>query len=71
MEWSLAEELTEEGSGVACGALGDGFGRASGKNGAAAATTVGTKVDEVVGALNDVEVVLDDDDGVAFIDQTL
>ena len=53
---TFAEEFVEEGGGVAGGALGDGFGRTCGEDGAAAATAVGAEVDEVIGALDDVEV---------------
>ena len=65
------EDFAEEGGGVAVGALGDGFGGAAGEEATAAATAVGPHVDEVVSGFDDVEVVLDDKDGVAFIDQAL
>jgi hypothetical protein len=34
-------------------------------------TTFGAHVDQVVSALDDIHVVFDDDDGIAFIDETL
>ena len=43
------------------------LGRSRGKNGAAATTAFGSYVDDVVGQLDDVHVVLDDDYGVATV----
>src|ERR1700729_6725 len=48
---------------------GDVFGGAGGDDVAAAGAAVGAEVDDVVGGLDDVEVVLDDDDGVAAVDE--
>ena len=45
------------------------LGRALGDHPAAAVAALGAEVDDVVGALDDVEVVLDDDHGVARLDQ--
>ena len=59
------KEFSEELGGVAFFRLRYLLGGACGKDQSAAAAAVGTEVDEVVGALDDVEVVLDDDDGVA------
>ena len=49
----------------------DGFGGADGDNGAAFASAAGSHVDDVVGGLDDVEVVLNDDNGVAFVYKAL
>ena len=49
----------------------DVLGRALGDDPAAAAAALGAEVDDPVGALDDVEVVLDDDDRVALVDQAL
>ena len=48
---------------------GDLLGRALGDDQAAAGAALGAHVDDPVGGLDDVEVVLDDDDGVARVDQ--
>ncbi len=45
--------------------------RALGDDLTAAETTLGAHVDDPVGALDDVEVVLDDDDRVALVDEAL
>ena len=45
---------------------GDGFGRPLGDDPAAAGAPFGAEVDEPVGGLDDVEVVLDDDDRVSL-----
>ena len=52
-------------------ALGDLFGGAGGGDLAAGGAGFGAEVDDPVGALDDVEVVLDDDEGVALIDEAL
>ena len=49
----------------------DGFGGADGDNGTAFASAAGSHVDDVVGSLDDVEVVLNDDNGVAFVYKAL
>ena len=54
---------------VAVLALGDLFGCACGKEVAACVTAFRTEVDDVVGTLDDLQVVLDDDDGVAATDK--
>ena len=64
---NLAQELGRESS----FRLGHLLGGAGGEDGAAASPAFGAEVDDVVGALDDVEVVLDDDDGVALVDQAL
>lgn len=51
--------------------LGDLFGGAFGDDGAAVFAGFGADVDEVVGLGEDVGVVLDDDDGVAFVDEAV
>ncbi len=52
-------------------ALGDLFGGAGGGDLAAGGTGFRAEVDDPVGALDDVEVVLDDDEGVALINEAL
>ena len=51
------------------GQPGDLFGRAGGDDLAAAVAALGAEVDDPVGGLDDVEVVLDDDHRVALLDQ--
>ena len=51
------------------GARRDLLGRALGDDPAAAVPTLGSEIDDPVRGLDDVEVVFDDDDGVASIDQ--
>src|ERR1700735_2232985 len=63
------EELLEELAGVALLDAGDVLGRAAGDDQAAACAAFWAEVDDPVGGLDDVEVVLDDDDGVAGLDQ--
>jgi hypothetical protein len=57
-------------AGVADGGSGDLFRGAFGYNGAAAFAAFGPEVDHPVGGFDDVQVVLDDDDGMAGIDQS-
>ena len=64
-----AEFGLDELRGVAFGAKGDLLGGAFAEDVATAATTFGTHVDDPVGLGDDVEVVLDDDDGVAAVDE--
>ena len=59
----------EEGAGVALRDGRDLLGRALGDDHAAARPALGTHVDDPVGGLDDVEVVLDHQDGVALVDQ--
>src|SRR5580700_4080764 len=68
-EGSDAEDLAEVLAGVAAFDGGYLFGGAGGDDVAAAGAAVGAEVDDVVGGLDDVEVVLDDDDGVAAVDE--
>ena len=56
---------------IASGDLGNLLGRAVGHDGTAAVAALGAKVEHAVGHLDDVEVVLDDKDGVASVNQTL
>ena len=50
-------------------AAGDGFRRPSGHHLPAGVTTVGPEIDHVVGSLNHVEMVLDEDHRVAGVDE--
>ena len=61
--------VLDEGGRIAQRALGHLLGGAGGKDGAASASAFGAHVDDVVGLADDVEVVLDDDDGVASADE--
>ena len=47
------------------------LGGTAGDNLSSTPSTLGSHVDDVVGTLDDVKVVLDDDDGVALIDETV
>src|SRR5690606_36338033 len=58
-------------AGVAVGVGGDVLGGAFGDQLATAAAALGAHVEHPVGGLDDVEVVLDDDDGVAGVDDAL
>jgi hypothetical protein len=58
-------------AGVRLFGAGDEFGRALGYDSAAAVAAFGAEVDDPVGLLDDVEVVLNDEHGVAKIDQAL
>lgn len=49
----------------------DEFGRAGGDKLAAALTRVGTKIDDPVGRLDDIQIVLDDDDAMTGIHDAL
>ena len=51
--------------------LGEGFGRAGADEVAARGASSGAEIDEVIGGAEDVEVVFDDDGGVAFVDEGL
>ena len=61
----------EEGGGAAGGVVGDLFGGALGDEVAAFGAGFGADIDEVVGFGEDVGVVLDDDDGVAFVHEAV
>ena len=56
-------------AGVAGGVGGDLFGGAGGDDLAAAAAAFGAHVDDPVGGLDDVEIVLDDEQGAAAVDE--
>ena len=47
------------------------LGRSHGYDGAAIATTFGAHIYDIVGGLDDVEVVLDDNDGISAVHQSL
>src|SRR5882724_8447293 len=66
-----AENAGEGLAGVGFFGAGDEFGRALGDDAAATFAAFGAEVDDPVGLLDDVEVVLDDEHGVAKIDQPL
>src|SRR4051794_12204088 len=63
------QEFGEVAAGPALGAGGDLFGGADRDDLAAAVAAFGTEVDDPVGGLHDVEVVLDDNHGVPLVDQ--
>src|SRR5215468_7743468 len=65
------QELAQEAGSVGVGGVEDGGGRAHGDDGAAGGAAFGAEVDDPVGFLDDVEVVLDGDDGVATVDQAV
>src|SRR3954451_6329307 len=65
------EDAPEEPAGVARPDPGDLLGSALGDDLATARPTLGAHVDDPVRALDDVEVVLDDNDRVALVDQAL
>ena len=56
-------------AGVGGGDFGDLFGGAGGDYGAAVEAAFGAHIDDMVGGFDDVEVVLDDDHGVAAVDE--
>src|ERR1700731_216965 len=63
------EERREVAAGVALGGLGDVLGGSFGDDPPAAVAAFGSEVDDPVGALDDIEVVLDDQHGVAGVDE--
>lgn len=65
------EEGFEGVAGVGAACVCDLFGCAGGDEAAAVRAAFGAEVDDVVGALDDIEVVFDDDDGVAQGDESL
>src|SRR5712692_2854983 len=70
----MAVEGEDAGEGLASVGFfgaGDEFGRALGDDAAAALAAFGAEVDDPVGLLDDVEMVLDDQHGVAEIDEAL
>src|SRR5215204_4489196 len=64
-----AYQLAEEAAGVGAADGGHLLGSAGGDDLAPAFSPLGAEVDEPVGGLDHVEVVLDDDDGVAGVDE--
>src|SRR5882724_6787318 len=66
-----AEDAGEGLAGVGFFCAGDEFGGALGDDAAAAFAAFGAEVDDPIGLLDDVKVVLDDEHGVAEIDETL
>src|SRR6267378_930563 len=65
------EDAREGLAGVGFFGAGDDFGRALRDDAAAAFAAFGAEVDDPVGLFDDVEVVLDDEHGVAEIDEAL
>ena len=68
---SAGEDLLHVLAGEAIADPGQLFRRAFGDDRAAAKTTLGSEVDDVVGGLDHVEVVLDDDHRIAALDQRM
>src|SRR5713226_8406086 len=66
-----AEDAGEGLAGIRLPGAGDEFGRALSDDAAAAFAAFGAEVDDPVGLLDDVEVVLDDEYGIAEIDEAL
>src|SRR5437879_10746457 len=66
-----AENAGEGLAGVGLFGAGDELGRALGDDAAAAFAAFGAEVNDPIGLLDDVEVVLDDEHGVAEIDEAL
>ncbi len=70
--WGVAGVVAgEEVAGVGAGDGGDLLGGAVGDDAAAAFAAFGAEVEDVVGVADDVEVVLDDDDGVAEVGEAV
>ena len=65
------QNVLEEGPGVAPRAPGDLLRRAGGHHGATAVSALRPQVDDIVGALDDIQVVLNDQHGVAPVAQSL
>src|SRR5207244_4549754 len=63
--------LAQIAAGVAVLARRDVFGRAAGDDFSAAFAAFGTQIDHPVGGLDDIEIVFDDDDGIAVVAQAL
>ena len=68
---ALSEDFAQVLAGMAFGNGGNLFGGAGGDDSAAAISAFGTHVDQPVGSLDDVEVVLDHQDRVAGGDQAI
>lgn len=66
---AAAEVRHQKATGVRRPAGGDRFGRARGHYLSSVPSTFRSKVDDVVGRLDDIEVMLDDEDGVATVDE--
>ena len=66
-----SEDGREKCTGVRTRRLGDLFGRARGDHLSTLVPTFGSEIDDVIGRLQDVEVVLDDDQRVARFEQLL
>src|SRR6266446_5424766 len=66
-----AEDAGEDLAGVGFFCAGDEFGWALRHNAAASLAAFGAKINDPVGLLDDVEMVLDDEHGVAKIDEAL
>src|SRR5699024_8312362 len=64
-----SQDLGEELAGVALGDGRDLLGGAGREDRASAGAALGTEVDDPVGGADDIEVVLDDDHGVALVDE--
>src|SRR6185369_433553 len=67
----VAERAREKTPGMRCSVADDLFRRAGGDDLAAAVPTFRTQIDDPVGGLDDVEVVLDHDDRVAVVAQAM
>src|SRR4029434_8763801 len=67
----FSQDFPQIPAGIALRLRGNFLGGAGGDDAAAAVASLRTKVDDMVGRLDDVEIVLDDDDGVAAGDQSL
>jgi len=67
--WCEAEDRAEVGAGVGAGVGGDLLGGPGGDDLAAGVAAFGAEVDDPVGGLDDVEVVLDDEEGAAAVDE--
>ena len=63
--------MGEVAAGVAFGGCCDLFRGAGGDDAAAAVAAFGAEVDDVVGGFDDLQIVLDDNDGVAGVDQSV
>ena len=63
--WRLFQQRLEKAAGVAFGNGGDGFGGAFSDDAAASGTAFGAEIDDPVGGFDDVEIVLDNEEGVA------
>src|SRR5216683_2024692 len=66
-----AEDAREDLTGVRLFGAGDEFGGALGDDAAAALAALGAKINDPIGLLDDVEMVLDDKHGIAEIDEAL